>query len=337
VRRQEGVFAVDRAGLARKLASCPKAFVLYELLQNAWDEEATEVWVIVTMVGRGICRIVVADNSPEGFADLSSVYTLFRDSKKAADPAKRGRFELGEKLVLALAVRAKISSTKGTIIIEGDRRTSSKARLPSGTIFEADFRFTKDEHEEMMGSMARLLPPSHCRTFINGEELQARAPFHIFRATLPTVVADDDGNLVHVRREAEVWMHKPRLGEKAHVYEMGIPVSETGDKWHCDVRQRVPINWERNLVSPYYLQALRVAVLNECHGQLSKSDMTASWVTETSSDVRITKYALGDIVKMRFGEKAVIFDPSDPEANKIAVSKGYTVIPGGALPAGMTV
>ena len=36
----------------------------------------------------------------------------------------------------------------------------------------------------------------------------------------------------------------------------------------------------------------------------------------------------------RFGKKAVIYDPSDPEANKRATAMGYTVIPGGALPKG---
>ena len=27
------------------------------------------------------------------------------------------------------------------------------------------------------------------------------------------------------------------------LYELGIPVVETGDKWHYSVRQKVPLNW----------------------------------------------------------------------------------------------
>ena len=33
-------FDVDKAGLAKLMAGRPKAFVLFELLQNAWDEAA---------------------------------------------------------------------------------------------------------------------------------------------------------------------------------------------------------------------------------------------------------------------------------------------------------
>jgi hypothetical protein len=37
------------------------------------------------------------------------------------------------------------------------------------------------------------------------------------------------------------------------------------------------------------------------------------------------------IIDLRFGEKRVIYDPTDPEANALAVTKGYTVIHGGML------
>jgi len=33
----------------------------------------------------------------------------------------------------------------------------------------------------------------------------------------------------------------------------------------------------------------------------------------------------------RFGDKRVSHDPSDPEANKLAVSQGYTVVHGGMM------
>jgi len=40
------------------------------------------------------------------------------------------------------------------------------------------------------------------------------------------------------------------------------------------------------------------------------------------------------VMTKRFGKKRVAFDPSDPEANKLAVSKGFTVIPGRGLSKG---
>src|SRR5207249_1312795 len=44
--------------------------------------------------------------------------------------------------------------------------------------------------------------------------------------------------------------------------------------------------------------------------------------------------AVESYLKTRFGERRVSFDPSDTEANKIAVSQGYTVVHGGMMSAG---
>ena len=43
---------------------------------------------------------------------------------------------------------------------------------------------------------------------------------------------------------------------------------------------------------------------------------------------------MSKILDHRFGAKRVAYDPSDPEANKLAVSKGYTVVPGRSLTKG---
>jgi hypothetical protein len=100
-------FDVDKQGLAKLMAGRHKAFVLYELLQNAWDQNVTEVKVSLSEVpGRAESEIVVEDDDPDGFADLAHAYTLFAESRKKANPEKRGRFNIGEKLVLALARRA---------------------------------------------------------------------------------------------------------------------------------------------------------------------------------------------------------------------------------------
>lgn len=69
---------VDKKGLAKKLAHKPKVFIIHELLQNAWDEnEVTKVNLKLEMMpGRPVCRIYVEDDSPDGFQDLASVYTM---------------------------------------------------------------------------------------------------------------------------------------------------------------------------------------------------------------------------------------------------------------------
>src|ERR1039458_2432774 len=100
-------FEVDKAGLAKLMAGRFKAFVLYELLQNAWDQNVTRVDVTVTAAqGVRAALITVTDDDPDGFADLRDAYTLFAESRKKGNAAQRGRFNLGEKLVLALAKSA---------------------------------------------------------------------------------------------------------------------------------------------------------------------------------------------------------------------------------------
>lgn len=328
----EAAIVVDLKGLGKKVAHRPKSFILFELLQNAWDENIKRVEVTARMIpGRPACQISVEDDSPEGFQDLTSVYTMFRDSKKASDPTKRGRFEMGEKLVLALATRAEVSSTKGTIVFENGKRQNLRAKREKGTVFEGEFKMTRAEFDEMVQDVKLLAVPEHINTIFNGEELIPRSPRNIFNAALQTIRSDGEGVLTPTQRRTDVKVYHVREGEKAHIFEMGIPVVETGDKWHYDVQQRVPVNWERNNVPPAFLRTLRVEVLNAMPQELGEEDVRAPWVTDALDDGRVAPEAVKSVITGRFGDKVVINDPSDTEGTKIAVAQGYTVIPGGAF------
>lgn len=323
---------VDLKGLSNKVARRPKSFVLFELLQNAWDENVTRVEVTAEMLpGRPVCLIRVTDDAPEGFQDLASVYTMFRDSKKAPDPTKRGRFEMGEKLVIALAIRAQISSTTGTIVFEKGRRQHLRSKRERGSVFEGEFHMTRAEFQEMQSDVALLAVPPHISTVFNGRELVPRAIEAAFKATLQTIRADAEGVLTPTQRMTMVKVYPVRDDEIAHIYELGIPVVETGDCWHYDVQQRVPVSWERNNVPPAYLRTLRVEVVNALASKLADEDVRKPWVTDALDDERISVDAVKRVVAGRFGDKAVVSDPSDPEGTKIAMSLGYTVIPGGAF------
>ena len=63
--------------------------------------------------GRNKALLVVEDDAPEGFKDLSHAFTLFADSAKKINPEQRGRFNLGEKLVLAISDEVTIRTSKG--------------------------------------------------------------------------------------------------------------------------------------------------------------------------------------------------------------------------------
>ena len=76
-------FDVDKAGLAKLVAGDPRRSSLYELLQNAWDQKVTRVDVTLEPVaGTRNAQITVADDDPDGFADLRDAYTLFAESRK---------------------------------------------------------------------------------------------------------------------------------------------------------------------------------------------------------------------------------------------------------------
>jgi hypothetical protein len=117
-------------------------------------------------------------------------------------------------------------------------------------------------------------------------------------------------------------------GEKAHLYELGLPVVATGDRWHYSVEQKVPLAMERDNVSPRYLKTLRTLVLNQMYAALTAQDANSPWARDALADQRVAAEAVTRMVELRFGKKAVIYDPSDPEANANAVFKGYTVIRG---------
>src|SRR5205809_7351026 len=130
-------FTVDKAGLAKLLER--RAFAIFELLQNAWDaDDVTMVNVRLEPIPNASqARLIVTDNSPNGFADLNHAYTLFAESCRKANPEKRGRINLGEKLALALCVRARITSTKGRIEFSSEGRTfSASGKSTSGTEFD---------------------------------------------------------------------------------------------------------------------------------------------------------------------------------------------------------
>ena len=333
---KNSVLEVDRAGLARKLAGRPKAFVLYELVQNAWDEASTRVDVTTEFIplmrgNSGVIKVQVLDDSPDGFTDLRSVYTLFRDSKKADDPTQRGRFELGEKLVIALADFVRVETTTGTVTIDGNERVQTRHKLDHGTRVTVRFSGTRAEYDDILAAAQRLAPPKP--TTLNGAPLAAPAVVDVFQATLETVVArEGDGALVKRVRTTDVQVYRPPSGERGWIYELGIPVVETDDPFSYDVQQRVPVNWERNSVPQAFLRALRVAALNRVGDQLEPTELQAPWVTDALADSRCEGDAVKLVVRARFGERAVSYDPSDHEGSKLAASQGYTVVPGGALP-----
>ena len=326
-------FDVDKAGLAKLVASKPRAFIVYELLQNAWDQKVTCVDVTLEPVaGTRNAQITVADDDPDGFADLRDAYTLFAESRKKGNAEQRGRFNLGEKLVLALAKAACIETTTGSVRFDEQGRHASRQRRNAGSLFRATIPMTKADLEEIDQAVKRLISAGrHWHDLQCGRILEPRFPVAFFHEVLPTVVADEESVLRKTSRKTLVQVYEPAEGETAMLYEMGIPVVETGDRFHVDVQQKVPLNMDRDNVTPAYLRTIRVAVLNATHHLIDKEDAPQTWVREACSDERVQPEAVKAALTLRFGDNAVRYDPSDPEANKRSVAEGRPIVYGGNL------
>src|SRR5687768_5285101 len=103
-----------------------------------------------------------------------------------------------------------------------------------------------------------VLPPPNIRTVVNGEVIGSRAPMATGRGMLMTEAVDEEGRLHRPHEFTDVRVYAPQAGEKAHLYEMGIPIVELPeDTYHVSVEQKVPLSLERDAVTPYYLQTVR--------------------------------------------------------------------------------
>lgn len=328
-------FEVDKDGLAKILQERGLKFLVYELVQNALDENTKVIHVDLKWAD-GIATIRVEDDNPTGFENLKHAWTMFAESPKKGDPTKRGRYDLGEKLVLALCRKAMITSTKGRVTFDDEGRKQTSTKTAVGSVFEGEIKMLKRDFDPLIEAAHSVIVPEHVVLNINGEEVDPPKRVDEFPVEgLDTVIANDEGVLTRSKRNTVIRLYEIRGTEKqAMLHEMGIPVCplEDGDKWHVDVGQRVPITLDRQNVAPAFLRKVRLAVLNHQHSKLTTpQDANAGWAREAMKEDDVDPEAVKHLMDLRFGEKRVAFDPSDKEANSLAVSKGYTLVYGRQL------
>ena len=326
-------FEIDRKGLAKLIERRGKIALVNELIGNALDADGTTRVEVVLEPEQGVphATVVVRDDAPDGFADITHAWTLFAESSRKAYPTKRGRFNLGEKLVLALCNEASIISTKAAVMFDARGRSTMRARRDRGTEFQGIARITRAELAEIKAGLRRIIPPPGVTIVINGEPLPARVPLKSFEAALPTEIADEEGVLRRSTRKTTVHVYAPLSGEPPMLHELGMPVVETGDKWDVSIDQKTVLNMDRDNVTPGYLRDVRTLVVNAMHDQLDENDANATFVNEALADEQATPEAVKKALDLKFTEKHAIRDPNDHEANNNLVAGGYTLINGSQL------
>ena len=329
-----GWFDTDKKGLGELQSARPKSYIAWEMFQNGIDAGASTISMTMepTFETRGRVHFIVEDNAPGGFEDIKDAFTLFARSKKRKDPTKRGRFNLGEKLVLAICDEAKIVSQNAAVAFLPDNtRKAIRERTEIGTRFEAIAKVTKAELEEVKHDVAMLLSPAGVDCFFNGVLIPYRQPDRVVEANLETEFDDEDGNPRKTRRNTTVEIVPLQDGETAYVYEMGIPVVETDMPFHVNVMQKVPLTYSRDNLKPAYMRELAAVVLNATHDMIVPEEAAQTWVNEAMGDKSISKEAVEQVVKQRFGDKVVTYNPRDLEANNKAVLNDYRVMPTNAF------
>ncbi|MGB7729450.1 MAG: ATP-binding protein [Candidatus Acidiferrum sp.] len=176
---------IDKQGLQRTLERKGHAWMVFELVQNAFDTDATRVDVTLTKPDKnGKSTLTCTDNSTDGYRDLSEAHTLFGSSAKKADPTLRGRFNAGEKYVIVMCHSAKVTSTTGQVkfLANGKRTISDDVTTDKGTVFEGVLSLTDKEWHEVGRQVALLFPPI-AMTY-NGAEVRQRKPLLTFSDVL---------------------------------------------------------------------------------------------------------------------------------------------------------
>ena len=324
-------FAASKKGLAniasRIIERRGAGAILGELYQNAVDAGATSI--SIQLENRGSRVAVTAIDNGTGFANLDDAFTVFAPSEKTNNPEQRGRFNLGEKLVLSLANVATITTTGGMITFNpGGKTVHRKPTNITGTVFNAIIPTTRPATfiNEMISFAAKLIIPAGVSLIVNGDVIPQRTRFASFAATLPTEIGVE---LRRTNRNTTVDVYETT--EPGWLFEMGIPVVETGDKYDLDVMQKIPLTVERDNVLPSFLKAIRVATLNALVDKLNEDDTTAAWVRDAVANPAATVAATQTVLTKQFGDRVVAANPFQPESNAKAAAAGYVVLPRNAI------
>lgn len=324
--------AVDRAGLALQVEGRPAPWVLYEVLANSLDAPGVKnISILLTpLTGVPQARLVVTDDAPGGVERLDDLWTLFAPSTSAPHAQRRGRFCLGEKLILALAIEAEIVSTTGGVRFDAEGRHRLRRRLESGTTMSVTLRLTREQVAEIHAASRLLLPPPGVSVTYNAITLESRAPVATTTAKLLTETSDATGVLRRRVRETTIGVYEPLVESGSWLYELGIPVVPVGDRYSYDIAQKVPLNRDRDNVPAPFLADVRAAALSVTYDQIKgKEANSEAWVRDALP--KADPDAVKSVFVQRFGAGAVAYDPSDPEASAAAMAEGRTVVPGGAL------
>ena len=333
-----GRFSVSESGMRELNAGRQPWDLVKELIQNAWDEAealfAIECRVTIEPQSDGKTTMVTVEDDGSGFNDIADAYTLMGHTDKRAQPTKRGRFNIGGKDVISVAIEAEVETVGHSVAFpprEGSRDGSKEVAENSrakGTLVRTLMPWDERQSDELIEMLRRFRPTPTYRLLVNDLEVPPRPATMRHNATLQTVTQDAPGKPMRpTQRRTEIHFVEPRVGGGDQwLYEMGIPVQPIECPWDVDVMQKVPLSQQRDSVSEAYLNRIYAETLNATHGKLEQGEFGTPWVKRAIGNLQITAAAVKATAKGRYGSPQIVFSSLDQDANNRAHDAGYGVV-----------
>lgn len=321
-------FEISNEGWRRMNAGRPLASLLKEGVQNALDEDVTEIAVDI-----GPDEIVIEDDSPKGFSREALVYTVFMTDKEDA-PTRRGRKGRGLKELISAMDSAVVDTIGRKIIFDETGRHVAGGDRQRGTRLTLRRRTTPEEVKAALDTLSLIIPPRGVSLRVNGQRIKKpRLYLVLWECLLETVVIRGGVERI-TARPTRVELYHLRRGEQAHLFEMGVPVEPLNIPWHLDVQQRIPLADHRESATEHYKRLLKSLLLESLVEKwLDHRDLRADWVKEVIAHQMVSDRALEQYVARVFPRGAILGGPS--QVNDRARQLGGAVLETSSMPRGL--
>lgn len=311
-----GWLQISTSGFASFNKSRPPGHLVKELVQNAFDAIGDRPGgVRLDYRHENNCFVVECYDNGSGLDDLDVMRVVYLTFKTDSH-LKRGRFGRGFKEILSVAEIATVVSGNNSIeflIENGEQVTrSGPASQPvNGTLVKMKFPWPQETVTEFDLYFSQFLVPVNIQFLLNGKMVLSREISHAVEAMLPTEIYNPDSHSwKKPRRKTIVELVEIAADEEPCIYEMGIPVAvaEWSAPYHANVRQRVPMNPNRDALASGYSKNIHTACLPILLPELTAEETTADWVGTAgmNCDENVQK----GILNKAFGDNAVRSVPS---------------------------
>jgi len=279
--------------------------------------------------GRGIW-MDVRDNGA-GFSRPEDIWTLFGTTAKRGSAEVAGRFNAGDKQLIASALEAQVVTGSHSVTFCDGQRTVNEVVPPfGGTEVSVLMPWSIKDKDDVIAKLRTVIPPRGLCYNVDRSTVLPPPLVIGCAVTLPTV-ALLDGVMKTTNRKGRVYvMDTP---DEAFLYELGVPVcslKDVGFPYSLDVHQKVPVPMSRDSVSPKWMFRLIGGVIQAAtlDGEvlLSPEEQGAPFIKGALEWVRDAG-ALQATIKQLYGDEAVR-QSSDSLANAQAVQAGATVVSG---------